>query len=632
MKLTTIALSFMIPLSLTTYFLVDESNIKFDFASQEIRGVRYLRPLSALLVDVARHRSAVRRQDGAEASRIEALVDADFVDLLAVDRDLHDPLKTTTEALNERGRASAEPSRLLASWGEVKAAGDVQASEPLHDELLGNIRTLVTVVGDSSNLILDPDLDTYYIMDALLLQEPEIVDGLIGLSDAIDQLPADGSEFPADQQAELFGDVALLRFHADALESDLQTAFAETKNFNESSSLEPTLTPLLERAIETTRAAADLVAPGVDPADLDAAVQQAVDANNSLWVGLFDQEDEMVRSRQSGDPAQRRFQIIVVALAVLLALLLTLWVAWRMSRNIGAVVTAASTLAAGDLSSRASVRSRDEVGVMAVAFNTMAESLDALVAQVSAASIEVTSSAARLYSAADELAAITTQQSAAVTEASATSEQLARSSVSIAETVDGVAAQAVETSANLQQAQRDIEVSSERTMALAQRVGEIGAILSLINDIADQTNLLALNASIEAARAGEAGRGFAVVADEVRQLADRSKTSAAEIAKLIEGIRTETNATVMAMEKGAKQMRAGLILLSGMTDGTEMVRLTTQQQRSVSSQVVETMQTLSDVSSQVSDTAAQIASASAALATLAANLESTAAATTAPVV
>jgi methyl-accepting chemotaxis protein len=264
---------------------------------------------------------------------------------------------------------------------------------------------------------------------------------------------------------------------------------------------------------------------------------------------------------------------------------------------------------------------------MATAFNAMAESLDTLVAQMGAASLEVTSSATRLNSAADQLAATTTEQSAAVTEASATTEELARASASIAETVDGVAIQAAETRTNLQQAEGDIEASSERTMALAERVGEIGAILALINEIADQTNLLALNAAIEAARAGEEGRGFAVVAEEVRRLAERSKASAADIASIIEGIQAETNATVMAMEKGAKQMRSGLTLLAAVTDGTELVRLTTQQQRSATSQVVETMEQLSDVSRQVSETAAQIAAASAALAVLAATLDGTAAAT-----
>jgi methyl-accepting chemotaxis protein len=294
-----------------------------------------------------------------------------------------------------------------------------------------------------------------------------------------------------------------------------------------------------------------------------------------------------------------------------------------MSRNVRAVADAAGQLAAGELATRAAVRSRDEVGNMATSFNAMAESLDTLVNQVIAASEEVASSATKLSSAADELAATTTEQSAAVTEASATTEELARASVAIAETVDVVASQAAETRDNLEQAESDIDASASRTITLAERVSEIGTILALINEIADQTNLLALNAAIEAARAGEDGRGFAVVADEVRRLAERSKSSAAGIAEIVEGIQEETNATVMAMEKGAKQMQAGLSLLAAVADGTAQVSLTTQQQRSATSQVVETMEQLSDASRQVSATANDIAAASATLATLAANLERT---------
>jgi len=252
--------------------------------------------------------------------------------------------------------------------------------------------------------------------------------------------------------------------------------------------------------------------------------------------------------------------------------------------------------------------------------------LRGLADETSDAGLEVNSAAAELSASSDELAATTTQQSASVTQTTAATEELARASASIAETVDEVARQTAETRDNLEQAEADITVSSERTLALAGRVNEIDALRLLINDIADQTNLLALNAAIEAARAGENGLGFAVVADEVRRLAERSKVSAAEIADIVAAVQGETNATVMAMETGAKQMHQGLALLAAVTDANDQVRLTTQQQRSATVQVVETMEQLTDSSRQVSATAQQIAAAAGSLADLAGNLETAAAA------
>jgi methyl-accepting chemotaxis protein len=263
--------------------------------------------------------------------------------------------------------------------------------------------------------------------------------------------------------------------------------------------------------------------------------------------------------------------------------------------------------------------------VAALVFGTReARKLRALADETSASGVDVNSAAAELSASSDELAATTTQQSAAVTEATSTTEELARASAAIADTVDDVAAQTAETKDNLEQAEADITLSSERTLALAHKVNDIDALLDLINEIADQTNLLALNAAIEAARAGENGLGFAVVADEVRRLAERSKTSAGEINVIIRAVQGETNATVMAMEKGAKQMQRGLTLLEAVTDANAQVRMTTQQQRSATAQVVETMEQLNDSSRQVSATADQIASAAGNLADLAGNLETSA--------
>jgi methyl-accepting chemotaxis protein len=324
----------------------------------------------------------------------------------------------------------------------------------------------------------------------------------------------------------------------------------------------------------------------------------------------------------------RNRAMLLIAIGTLLAAGFAIVFARWITRPVVALTETARRAAEGSLDVRVEPRGATELVVLATSTNLMLETCERLVGQLLSAGVDVNSAAAELSASSDELAATTTQQSAAVTQASATTEELARASAAIADTVDEVAAQTAETRDNLEQAKADIQTSSERTLALAGRVHDIGALLNLINDIADQTNLLALNAAIEAARAGEEGRGFAVVAEEVRRLAERSKASATDIADIVDGVREETNATVMAMEKGAKQMQAGLMLLERVTDAAGQVRLTTQQQRSATNQVVDTMEQLTDASRQVSATAQQIAAAAGSLADLAGNLETTAASAT----
>jgi len=325
--------------------------------------------------------------------------------------------------------------------------------------------------------------------------------------------------------------------------------------------------------------------------------------------------------------AQRNRALALMLVGTLAAVVFAVIFAWRTTRPVRALTEVAREAAEGRLDVRVEPRGSKELVVLGNSLNSMLETCERLVDQLVTAGVDLNTAASELSASSDELAATTTQQSAAVTQASATTEELARASVAIADTVDEVAAQTSETRDNLEQAKADIQLSSERTLALAGHVHDIGGLLNLINDIADQTNLLALNAAIEAARAGEEGRGFAVVAEEVRRLAERSKGSAGDIAIIIDGVREETNATVMAMEKGAKQMQAGLLLLERVTDSAGQVRLTTQQQRSATGQVVETMEQLTDASRQVSATAQQIAVAAGNLADLAGNLETSAAMT-----
>ncbi|QXE90423.1 HAMP domain-containing protein [Geomonas subterranea] len=100
-------------------------------------------------------------------------------------------------------------------------------------------------------------------------------------------------------------------------------------------------------------------------------------------------------------------------------------------------------------------------------------------------------------------------------------------------------------------------ITSEVIATLSQRAGDIGTILSVIDDVAEQTNLLALNAAIIAAQAGEHGKGFAVVAGEIKQLAERTSASTRKISDVINGVLEETDRAVVAIRQAEQNISQG---------------------------------------------------------------------------
>ena len=324
----------------------------------------------------------------------------------------------------------------------------------------------------------------------------------------------------------------------------------------------------------------------------------------------------------SAQAGQVRTVVILIGIVGVLVLGVTSFlVANRETKHLRALGRLARLVAGGDVAARVDPGGAGEVKELGQAFNLMVERLGGMVERVRQVSGELAASAARLSEASTQLVSTTAEQTSAAVETSASMEELARTSAHIADTVERVATQAAETRDNLDRAHERILTSGQRTVALTDRVRDIGRILGLINDIADQTNLLALNAAIEAARAGEAGRGFAVVADEVRRLADRSKTLAADIANITQNVQGEASATVLAMDKGAEQLRDGLVLMERVAEASSGIRLATQQQQSATEQVVEAMEQVRVASQQVSTTAQELALASGSQAAMAGDLK-----------
>ena len=159
-------------------------------------------------------------------------------------------------------------------------------------------------------------------------------------------------------------------------------------------------------------------------------------------------------------------------------------------------------------------------------------------------------------------------------------------------------------------------ITSDVINTLSGRADDIGAILSVIDEVAEQTSLLALNAAIIAAQAGEHGKGFAVVADEIKDLSERTSSSTREIAALIKAVQDETRRAVDAINQAETSIAEGEELsqrsgealnkvLEGVTKSSdqmaEIARATVEQARG--SHVIR------DAMEQVSEMVGQIANA-----------------------
>lgn len=374
-KFVLISMLFALPLA-AFYPLVSEQTTRIDqYGRKELYGTLYLRPLYHILGSVHRHQLTAEEHLDGTATRedlvaLQTRIDGDFQALEKVDQQYQAALQL-----------GAEANDLSAQWRELKVSSPTLSKPDLldrHARFIAAIRQLITDVGDKSYLILDPDLDTYYMMDTILLKLPES-QTLLAQTVALGGEVTARKTMTADERTQLIVLTSLLKSNLLTMNENVGRGLKA----NAAGTMAPLVEAPLQVAVTAAQEFSDLIEArlvnaqsiDVDEAEIFASGEAALEANVALYNAASQALEIGVQARIDKLTSRLVAVATFAVVSVLAGFLVGLLTMRAISRPLNELAAATQRLGAGDLSAQVKVKTEDEVGKVGRAFNDLVEAL-----------------------------------------------------------------------------------------------------------------------------------------------------------------------------------------------------------------------------------------------------------------
>ncbi len=556
-KLGLVGLLFTAPLTALAVYVYGKLAAELQLAETEHAGVQHVMPVRLLAQAILEHRAAsTSAQTGDEKL-------ADMAS--SVDKKI-EKLRAIAETTGKDFHTEDVLSKINSEWREIKNNNKKHDDDLFekHSKAVDDLVDYMMLIADRAGLMLDSNMDTNYLMDAVFVRIPPMIDNL-GHLGAIGYGILNRHAIASDEKNELVILDSFFTKDFDALQPD----------FDKSIGANPVLAATLEPKSREARAAGEhflkeQVAPlknenlTLAPNEYLSRSAAAADSLYRLFDASTEQIDRLLAARISR--LKSNLYLILGGTSAVLIAVLYLFAGMFLSvlRSLKSIETGVTQLAQGDLRQDIPGRSRDEIRDLTDSLNrmlanlrttadmaeaiahgdlsvepkplsdkdTLGIALQYMVARVRAVVGDALAAAGNVSSGSGELSAAAHELAGGANEQAASAEKVSSSMEEMASAIKQNADNASQTEKIARQSFVDAQASGEAAGRAVHAMQVIAEKVAFVQEIARQTDLLALNAAVEAARAGEHGKGFAVVASEVRKLAERSQTAAAEIGSL----------------------------------------------------------------------------------------------------
>ncbi len=665
-KLIISSFVFILPISVLLWFVIAGFNKDIDSTSYEIWGNKVISPIKQLLTLIPKHqRMLFSNKHSAENSpsdlsipKLETSIDSCFAVIFQIYPNIESDYFTTRKELYLLQNKLANDANINEQWERIKKNTinrDIQSNIRLYTDIVDELEFLLRFVGDKSGLILDPDLDSYYLMDITLLTLPkmqrEIGRTLFYVKEHISYDSIDKNEI--ERISQYIG--VIERDGVRKILEGLSVSSKEDANFYGISSTLKQNLPLLQSNYigSVNNFIKNLKSITTDTSKNESLTNNLLESGeillangNEFWYGVNSELNVLLEIRREHFVTNRLIALSLSGFALLIAIAIVLIISRGITKHVKIVSDIAQNIADGDLNLALNTLNdtekigvfskyedfenvRDEIIKLFSSVKRMTLHLDLLLKQVRQTAYQVTDSASSITSSARNLEATVAEQAASTNEVTSTSNTIARTAGTLSENMSYVAEMSNDTSKianeglekldeikdnmnNLVTATNDVQSNLE---LIKSKTDNISNVIITITKVANQTNLLSLNAAIEAEKAVEFGSGFSVVAREIRRLADQTSNAALDIENMITEMQSVVGAGVKSMTLFAEKARKStentsiisdelLILINKAADLSkriEEVHIMVQSQNNSSLQINESMVQLNQAAGQTKD-------------------------------